>query len=220
MATTLFYTKILTPGEMNYPGVMIISDEGLIDYIGPLENAPQVSGERLDLRDALIVAPGFIDIHVHGGNGITFGATDDPAAELSAYSAWVVRSGVTGFLCSLAAQDAASLVELVERYVAAMEAGVPGAVPLGIHLEGPFINKEKKGAFNPSWLRLPTIDETEAVLAAGKGWIRQVTLAPELPNAGQVAARFREAGVVVSLGHTNVYKERTPPYHTWSSFFR
>jgi N-acetylglucosamine-6-phosphate deacetylase len=50
---------------------------------------------------------------------------------------------------------------------------------------------------------MPSVAETEAVLAAGRGWIRQVTLAPELPGAGEVAERFREAGVVVSMGHTN-----------------
>ena len=64
-----------------------------------------------------------------------------------------VRSGVTGYLCSLAAPDDRALIELVKHYVEALDAGVPGAEPLGIHLEGPFINKEKKGAFNPSWLR-------------------------------------------------------------------
>jgi N-acetylglucosamine-6-phosphate deacetylase len=202
MTTTLFYSNILTPEEKIGPGVMIISDEGQIVYVGSVERAPQVSGERLDLR-GLVIVPGFIDIHVHGGNGVTFGSTDDPAEELCAYSEWVVGNGVTGYLCSLAAPDAGSLVDLVRKYVAAMQAGVPGAEPLGIHLEGPFINIEKKGAFNPAWLRSPSLDETEAVLAAGQGWIRQVTLAPELPNAGQVAACFREAGVVVALGHTN-----------------
>jgi N-acetylglucosamine-6-phosphate deacetylase len=143
MATTLLYTKMLTPAELNGPGVMLISDEGRIEYIGPAENAPQLAGERLELHD-LIVAPGFIDVHVHGGNGVTFGETGDAAAELRAYSGWVVSSGVTGFLCSLAAADSQALAELVDDYVDAMQAGVPGAEPLGIHLEGPFINRERK----------------------------------------------------------------------------
>jgi N-acetylglucosamine-6-phosphate deacetylase len=88
-------------------------------------------------------------------------------------------------------------------YVQALKDGVPGAEPLGIHLEGPYLNREKKGAFNPAWLRLPSIDEAEAILAAGQGWIRQMTLAPELPGAERIAMRFHEAGVVVSMGHTN-----------------
>ena len=74
-----------------------------------------------------------------------------------------------------------------EAYVEALEVGVPGAEPLGIHLEGPFINKEKKGAFNRAGCA-PSLEEAEAALAAGRGWIRQITLAPELPGAGQLAA--------------------------------
>ncbi len=202
MATTLFYSNILTPTERIYPGTVVISDEGKIAYVGLMEAAPDMPGKRLDLRN-LTVAPGFIDIHVHGGKGITFGETGNAAEELRAYSEWVVSTGVTAYLCSLAAPNAEALVELVSRYVAAMKAGVPGAEPLGIHLEGPFISKEKKGAFNPDWLRMPSLEEAEAVLAAGEGWIRQVTMAPELPNAEQLASKFREQGVVVSLGHTN-----------------
>ena len=202
MATTLFYSNILTPTERIYPGTVVISDDGKIAYVGSMEAAPEMSGKRLDLRN-LTVVPGFIDIHVHGGKGVTFGETGNAAEELRAYSEWVVSTGVTGYLCSLAAPNAEALVELVSQYVAAMKAGVPGAKPLGIHLEGPFINKEKKGAFNPDWLRMPSLEEAEAVLAAGEGWIRQVTMAPELPNAERLASKFREQGVIVSLGHTN-----------------
>ncbi len=202
MAIRILYSNALTPTESLPSGAIAISDDGKITYVGPLEGAPRVTGKTLDVR-GLILVPGFIDIHVHGGNGITFGETGSAAEELRAYSEWVVRGGVTGYLCSLAAPDAPSLVKLVGRYVQAMKAGVAGAEPLGIHLEGPFISKDKKGAFNPDWLRPPSLEEAEAVLEAGKGWIRQITVAPELPRAGQVASRFRQAGVVVSLGHTN-----------------
>jgi N-acetylglucosamine-6-phosphate deacetylase len=202
MAKTLIYSNILTPVDVIQAGAIVFSDDGQIAYVGPIENAPQDTEKHLDMR-GLFVVPGFIDIHVHGGNGITFGGTENSAEELISYSKWIVKAGVTGFLCSLAAPDANALVDLVGRYVKAMKAGAPGAEPLGIHLEGPFISKEKKGAFNPKWLRLPSMEEAEAVLAAGQGWIRQMTLAPELPDAGQIAALYREAGVVVSLGHTN-----------------
>lgn len=202
MAATLFYSNILTPGEFLQAGALLISQEGKILYVGAVENAPPVRARRLDLRNLLLV-PGFIDVHVHGGNGVTFGSGSDAAQELRAYSEWVVCSGVTGYLCSLAAPDADALISLVRRYAAAMKADVRGAEPLGIHLEGPFLSKEKKGAFDPAWLRLPSLEESEALLAAGEGWIRQVTLAPELPGAGAVAARFRQEGVVVALGHTN-----------------
>ncbi|MCZ7552903.1 MAG: N-acetylglucosamine-6-phosphate deacetylase [Anaerolineae bacterium UTCFX2] len=202
MATTLYYANILTPLEHIYPGTVVVSDDGKITYVGTMEDAPQAEGLRINLQ-GLTLVPGFIDIHVHGGYGVTFGGTNDAAEELKAYSDWVVRTGVSGYLCSLAAKDAESLAALVAQYVEVMKDGVPGAEPLGIHLEGPFMSKEKKGAFNPDWLRLPSLDEAKAVLKAGQGWIRQMTLAPELPDADKVASYFRQAGVVVALGHTN-----------------
>jgi N-acetylglucosamine-6-phosphate deacetylase len=202
MATTLYYTNIFTPAETIKRGSLVISDDGKIAYAGLAENAPQVDGKKIDLRGRYVV-PGFIDVHVHGGKGTTFGASGNAAEELRQYSEWVVSTGVTGYLCSVAAPDTRSLVEVVAAYVDAIQAGVPGAEPLGLHLEGPFLNREKKGAFNPDWLRKPAIDEIEAVLQAGRGMIRQMTLAPELPGAAEVARRCRAEGVVVSLGHTN-----------------
>ncbi len=202
MATMLYYAWILTPTEVIDRGAVVISDEGQIEYVGPMEDAPRVDGLHLDMRGRIIV-PGFINIHVHGGNGITFGFSDKIAADLAAYSEWVTNAGVTGFLCSIAAPTAKELVELVSAFADVLDAGVPGAEALGLHLEGPFLSTEKKGAFNPAWLRKPDMKEAKAVLEAGRGWIRQMTLAPELPGAQEIAALFREAGVVVALGHTN-----------------
>ena len=202
MATTLYYTKILTPYELIERGALVISDEGKITYVGSMDDVPRVVGKTIDLRGRLVV-PGFIDIHVHGGIGITFGEKSIPAEELKDYSAWVARSGVTGYLCSVATSDAQTLIQLIAAYVRVLEAGVPGAEPLGLHLEGPYLSKEKKGAYNPDWLRNPSMEEAEAILQAGRGWIRQFTLAPELPGAEEVARRFRAEGVVVALGHTN-----------------
>lgn len=202
MASSLFYSNILTPTESIPSGALAISDEGKIAYAGAMEDAPQAEGKRLDLR-GLFLVPGFIDIHVHGGKGITFGESGTAEEELRGYSEWVAANGVTGFLASLAAPDPKALVDLVGRYVRVMQKGLPGAQGLGIHLEGPFISKEKKGAFDPKWLRPPSMEEAEAVLEAGQGWIRQITMAPELPGAGPVASRFRREGVVVAFGHTN-----------------
>jgi N-acetylglucosamine-6-phosphate deacetylase len=201
MATTLYYTNIITPFEIIERGAVVISDEGKILYAGPLEGAPRVGGLQIDLRGRF-VAPGFIDIHTHGGKGIAFG-NDNPAEELRIYSEWVAGTGVTGFQCSLAASDPQALAKIVSGYAEAMQAGVAGAEPLGIHLEGPYLNKERKGAFNPDWLRLPELEEAEAIVEAGRGWVRQMTLAPELPGAQQIAARLRQQGVVVALGHSN-----------------
>jgi N-acetylglucosamine-6-phosphate deacetylase len=193
---------ILTPTEAVEHGTVIVGDDGRIAYVGLAAEAPRVEGQALDLRGRRLV-PGLIDIHVHGGKGVTFGIPGQVAQDLRLYSEWVAGTGVTGFLCSLDAPDAGTLVQVVEECVAALTLGLPGAEGLGIHLEGPFLNPAKKGAFNPAWLRQPTLAEADGLLRAGRGWIRQITLAPELPGAQQVAARMRAAGVVVSLGHSD-----------------
>ena len=202
MTTRLDYARIWTPTQVIERGAVVVSDDGRIAYVGAMEDAPRTNGLRLDVRGRTVV-PGFMDVHVHGGNGITFGEPGRIAKDLRAYSEWAVGGGVTGFLCSVAAPDAESLRAIVAEFAAALDAGAPGAEPLGLHLEGPFLNPEKKGAFNPAWLRQPSIQEVEAVLRAGRGWVRQMTLAPELPGALEVAAHLRAAGVVAAMGHTN-----------------
>jgi N-acetylglucosamine-6-phosphate deacetylase len=202
MTLALCNACLIKPTETIDHGAVVVSDDGRIAYAGPSDGAPAVRGERVDM-EGFTVAPGFVDIHTHGGGGIAFGASGDAAGELHAYSAWAARSGVTGFLCSLAAPDADTLLRTVRAFADALDAGTPGAAALGIHLEGPFLNPARRGAIPASWLRPPDHREADALIRAGRGWIRMVTLAPELPGAMEAAARFRNAGVVVGLGHTD-----------------
>ena len=203
MTLALSDAKVVTPLEVIHPGLVVIAGDGTIAYVGPPENAPSADVETLAL-DGLVVTPGFTDIHTHGGDGVTFGQGDDLQGDLRTYTGWVASTGVTGFLCSVAAPDPAALQALVRSYVELFEqATFTGARPLGLHLEGPYLNPEKKGAFNEAWLRRPLIDEVRELLEAGQGWIRQMTLAPELPQATEVASLLRSAGVVASLGHSN-----------------
>lgn len=201
MTIRLEQVKILTPRQIIENGTVIVADDGKISYLGAAQEAPQTDGIRLELG-GLIAAPGFIDIHVHGGKGVTFGS-GGIAEGLSAYSQWVASTGVTGFLASVAAPDHPALLRRLSACADAIEVRGAGARPLGLHLEGPFINIERKGAFNPDWLRPLTPAQVEDCLQAARGWVRQVTIAPELPGAAEAAARFRQAGVTVALGHSN-----------------
>lgn len=206
MPMSLQHAILFTPHGIIDPGTVVVDDAGDIAYAGPADEAPPATGRVLDLRGR-IVAPGFVDIHTHGGNGINFYADGaDPKAiakNLGRYAQWAAGNGVTGFLCSIAAPTAEALRELIEAYVAALESEGPGAEPLGLHLEGPFLNREKKGAFDPDWLRQAALEEAKAAIEVGRGWVRQVTLAPELPGAEAVAGYLRGEGVVASIGHTN-----------------
>ena len=200
MAVILERAKILTPTETFPQGTVIVGDDGKIEFVGPLDLAPKVTGNRLNLENYSIL-PGLIDIHVHGGNGITFGE-GNLAAGLAEYSNWVVRFGVTGFLTTITASTQEDLVEKIKAMIVEFKKGLPGASGLGIHLEGPFMNVEKKGAQNPAWIRNPNLDEAEMYLQAGGGWIKQITIAPELPGAKEVANLFYNTGVSVAIGHS------------------
>lgn len=205
MSIRLEHARILTPLEVIEDGVIVINEKGQIDYCGKSSTAPQSDGKRVNLKGRIII-PGFIDLHVHGGLGVTFGM-GDLAKDLEKYSRWVASGGVTGYLLSITGPDAESIYDLISAYVKIFEKGIPGATPLGLHLEGPFLNPEKKGAFNPSWLRLPDPDEARKYLELGRGWIKQITIAPELPKATEVATIMRRGGVTVALGHSNTTYE-------------
>ena len=201
MSIQITNAKIFTPFQTIENGEVLISNEGKILYSGFMRESEKQSHQSINAA-GYSLAPGLIDIHVHGGHGEAFGLADLKET-LQKYSQWIVKTGVTGFLLSIAAPDAETLLGLIRSYIPILEDGLPGARALGLHLEGPFLNKEKKGAFNSTWLRKPDLEEVYSIIEAGKGWIKQVTMAPELENADSIAEVFQDANVVVALGHSN-----------------
>jgi len=183
-------------------GIVIVDNAGKVSYVGPKAGAPTAEGWHIDL-DGQILSPGFIDIHTHGGFGITFGDGEDLKADLVHYACSIKERGVTGFLMSVVQGTADDEVDMITEYAEMLPGFDEGAEALGLHLEGPFLCKEKKGAFNPDWLREPTTEEMGRYLEAAKGWAKQMTLAPEFPHSAEVAAQMQAAGCVAALGHTN-----------------
>lgn len=205
MATIFENGVIYTPQEIVQDGMVIVAESGRISYVGSRQEASPTQNLRIDLQGR-ILAPGLIDIHVHGGYGVSFGNVD-LAGNLLKYAQWVRTKGVTGFLLSIAAPDADRLEQMTGGYAQILSGFTESAEALGLHLEGPFLNQEKKGAFNPAWLRQPDVEETKRLLQAGQGWVKQMTLAPENQGALEVAALLRNAGVVAALGHSNTSYE-------------
>ena len=201
MSIKITQATILTPFKTIENGEVLVSDEGKIFSSGALPNEEIKPDLSFDAT-GFYLAPGLIDIHVHGGFGVAFGMADLKGG-LQKYSQEILTTGVTGFLLTVAAPDRQTLLDIIRSYIPILEEGLPGAQALGFHLEGPYLNKEKKGAFNPTWLRKPDLEEVKSIIAAGKGWIKQITIAPELKNAGKIADIFQKNGVVVALGHSN-----------------
>jgi N-acetylglucosamine-6-phosphate deacetylase len=201
MNTILSSSQLVTPFEVILDGAVAWDAQGKITFTGPGKKGANIVGNRIDLREMTVV-PGLIDIHVHGGYGIAFGS-GNLGDELKKYSKWVTQFGVTGFVISITGPDPDFILRTIRAYIPFLEKDFIGAQPLGLHLEGPFINPQKHGAFNPSWIRQPSLKEMGAYLDAGKGWIRHVSLAPELEGADKVADLLCDSGVEVALGHSD-----------------
>jgi N-acetylglucosamine-6-phosphate deacetylase len=155
----------------------------------------------LDAGEAWVV-PGFIDLHVHGGDGHAF---DDGRAEIEAGLALHRRHGTTRSLVSLVSDSPEKLVwSLIE--VADLTSYDP--LVLGSHLEGPFLARPRRGAHNADALRAPDADTIELLLSSSAGTLSQVTLAPELPGGLNAIERFVDAGVAVAVGHTEATYEQ------------
>ena len=168
----------------------------------------QAAGSRLDAA-GLLVVPGFVDLQCNGAVGVDI--TTEPE-DLWAVAAALPRWGVTAWLPTVVTAPAA----IRARALAALRSGPPRgpagerpvAAPLGLHLEGPFLALERRGAHPAEHLQLP-----DRALVAGEGWSRRdgvalVTLAPELPRALDVVGDLVGAGVVVSAGHSSASAEQ------------
>src|SRR6266550_8484782 len=186
-------------------GAITIEDTHIQSVECP-EYSDQQQAHIIDAAD-MIVIPGFIDVHTHGGGGYNLHTMH--ADEIQSYARWVPQTGVTSFLIAVVGVPGSIPEEQLRAAVEALDHPGKGAEPLGIHLEGPYISVARRGAHPPSWLRMPDESETEQLLAVTAGYLRLLTLAPELPGASAMIRRLVDAGVTVSMGHTNVTYEQS-----------
>jgi N-acetylglucosamine-6-phosphate deacetylase len=160
--------------------------------------------EDIDVRDVdgQLLLPGFVDIQVNGGGGVLF--NDAPSVEaIRAIGAAHRSYGTTGFLPTLISDDLNVIAAAIAATDEAIASGVPGV--LGIHLEGPFLNTDKKGVHDASKFRVLDKDAI-ALLSSLKNGKTMVTLAPEMTSPDLIRALV-DAGVIVAAGHTNANYE-------------
>lgn len=152
----------------------------------------EADGVDLDLGDVL-VAPGYVDVHCHGGGGASF--SQQPQAVLDAH----LKHGTTTMIASLVSQSLEALEAQLGLLAPLVEDGTLG----GVHLEGPWLAPGRKGAHPADKLRAPAPSEVERLLDAGQGAVKMVTLAPELTGAIESIELIAGRGVVAAIGHTD-----------------
>jgi N-acetylglucosamine-6-phosphate deacetylase len=162
-----------------------------------LQKESDLSGTVDRVRVEGLLAPGFIDVQVNGGGGVLFNDRPDRDAIRTIGEAHR-RFGTTGFLPTLITDRRETMAQAVAAVREAREAEVPGV--LGIHLEGPFLNPERKGVHDPALMR-PIEEDDLRIMTSLRNGVTLVTLAPErVPQ--EAIARLAGSGVIVSAGHT------------------
>lgn len=190
---------LVRPNRDPAPGSLLIRG-GKIDRVFA-ERRPVLppSAVVIDARGRR-VTPGLIDLHLHGGGGRHFGANEEGG--ISDILAAHARFGTTAVLPTIAAAPLEEMLEVIRSLKKARDRTISGARILGLHLEGPFLSRGKRGAQPLRHLRPARPAEAEKILSAAGGLIRIMTLAPELDAGFRVIAALRRAGVIPAIGHT------------------
>lgn len=165
------------------------------------------SGIADDAQIHDLVLPGMLDLQVNGFAGVDFMTC--ARDELARIGPAIAATGVTAYLPTLITQPIDALcarLEVLANWIENFDqAGA--AVPLGVHLEGPFLTMAKRGAHPAKAILAPSVPDFERLHEAARGQLRLLTLAPELPGASELIARCVELGVRVALGHSNASYE-------------
>lgn len=176
----------------------LLMQDGKIAYVG--EENQESCEVMVDGQGATLV-PGFIDLHVHGGAGSDF--MDKSVEAVQAICQYHASHGTTGLLATTMTAPMDVTLELLRFYNELPDS--KGASVLGVHMEGPFIHPELKGAQNEKWIEPATTANIQAILETARpGLIKLITLAPELIQDDQVFAMLKEQGIIISAGHTTM----------------
>lgn len=185
----------------------VLVKDGKILAVGPTEQVEIPNGFRKVPLEGLMIVPGFIDQHVHGGGGaaVMEGTTD----ELIEVARFHVTHGTTTFLASTTSVSYDNLANVAKALAGMGKKPYKGARCLGLHLEGPFLSPKYYGTHLIDALREPNIEEILNLHRLSEFGIKMITLAPELPGAMEVAATLVDKGILCAIGHSDADFETT-----------
>lgn len=206
-AATLF-----TPLERIEQPLLLVEDGSIVEVTSQAQREAPPGSREVDFPGG-ILAPGFIDIHIHGGAG--HDVMEAGADALPPVERLLARHGVSSYFPTTVTAPLDATLSALERLADAIEAASDEAAtvgarsteiraqPRGIHLEGPFISQCRRGVHPPENLLTPSLGAFDRFWQAARGHIRVLTIAPELPGAIEVISEAAKRGVCVSLGHSD-----------------
>ncbi|MGO9294918.1 MAG: N-acetylglucosamine-6-phosphate deacetylase [Streptosporangiaceae bacterium] len=178
------------------PGYVACRD-GRVTQVG---QGPPPGRPNVTLQHGVLV-PGLVDLQVNGYFGVELQAVD--AGGWATVASRLPETGTTAFLPTFITAPLPRLALALQRAAQIVAARPAGARILGVHLEGPFLAPARRGAHNPAWFADPDPAAVDGLLTAGDGLLQVVTLAPERPGALAATRRLTDAGVLVSVGHSD-----------------
>ncbi|MHC4593052.1 MAG: N-acetylglucosamine-6-phosphate deacetylase [Planctomycetota bacterium] len=192
---------LITPLEIHEEADVVIED-GTIVAVGPGVAVGEIA-ETIE-ADGAIVAPGYVDVHVHGSAG--HDTMDGTREAIEGMARFFVTRGVTAFCPTTLTQPAEDIMTSVRTVAECMENGIEGgAEPLGVHLEGPYIDAKKKGAQPEQHITTAADIDYEQLFSLGN--IKLITLAPEIAENKEVIVFARSHGAAVVVGHSSATYE-------------
>jgi N-acetylglucosamine-6-phosphate deacetylase len=189
--------SVYTPEQVLAPGTVLI-EEGRITAVGLADTLAVPPEAEVIEADGMAVAPGLIDVHIHGLMGY-----DAMGPDLAHVIRELPAFGVTAFLGTTLTLPRDEVFAGLEAMAAVLDTPPPGAQCLGIHLEGPHLTPARPGMATSDWFEPLTWEGFQALQAAAADHIRMLTFAPEVDEAMACIPRLIEAGVVPVIGHSD-----------------
>ena len=209
--TAIYASRILTPQEELLDAVILV-EGGRITAIGHRDEVKIPEGAVDYVASGMTVVPGFVDVHIHGAGG--HDVMEATPVALDCITSTVARHGTTSILATTVTapvDETCKSLEGIAQYIRSHEhqenTGLAAEI-LGIHLEGPFISKTRRGVHPSDSITRPSIEILDKFRAASDGLIRILTVAPEIPGALDLIRAAVTNGIVAAIGHTDADYEQ------------
>ena len=194
---------LLTPRERIEQPLLLLDNGKITEVTSRAARGIPKGARHFDFPGA-VLAPAYLDIHIHGGMGHE--VMEPNADGLARFEGFLAQHGVAAYLPTTVTAPEENILRALDclaQRIEKADASGAGARPLGIHLEGPFISHVRRGVHPPEYLVPPTLSRFERYWQAARGHIKVMTIAPEVEGAMEVIAEASRRGVCCSIGHSD-----------------